>query len=59
MPREFSSVEACVEQVIASVGKDIVLGAPLGLGKPNQLINAFFRRAKDDPTLSPHDLRSL
>jgi acyl-CoA hydrolase len=29
-----------------------VLGAPLGLGKPNQLINAFFRRAQDDPTLS-------
>jgi len=51
MPREFTSVEACVEQVIASVGKDIVLGAPLGLGKPNQLINAFFRRAKDDPAL--------
>jgi acyl-CoA hydrolase len=50
-PREFTTVEACVEQVIARVGKNIVLGAPLGLGKPNQLINAFYRRAKNDPTL--------
>ena len=51
-PREFSTVEACVDAVIATLGKDIRLGAPLGLGKPNQLINAFFRRAKDDPSLS-------
>ncbi len=51
-PREFSTVEACVDAVMATLGKDIRLGAPLGLGKPNQLINAFFRRAKDDPSLS-------
>jgi acyl-CoA hydrolase len=51
-PREFESVEACVDAVIAAVGKRIVLGAPLGLGKPNQLINAFYRRAAGDPSLS-------
>jgi len=51
MAREFSTVEACVEYAIAAVGKEIVLGAPLGLGKPNQLVNAFFRRAKEDPSV--------
>ncbi len=51
-PRDFSTVEACVEHAIAAVGKEIVLGAPLGLGKPNQLVNAFFRRAREDPSIT-------
>ena len=50
-PREILTVEACVDEVIATLGTEIVLGAPLGLGKPNQLINAFFRRAKNDPSV--------
>ncbi len=51
-PREIPTVEACVDEVIATLGGQIVLAAPLGLGKPNQLINAFFRRAKDDPSVT-------
>lgn len=50
-PRDLSTVEECVEHAIARVGKDIVLGLPLGLGKPNQLVNAFFRRAREDPSI--------
>ena len=50
-PREFSTVEECVEHALAEVGNEIVLGAPLGLGKPNQLVNAFFRRASEDPSI--------
>lgn len=50
-PREFTTVEECVDHAIAVVGPRIVLGAPLGLGKPNQLINAFFRRARSDSTI--------
>lgn len=49
MPREFPTVEQCVEHALAEVGTQIVMGAPLGLGKPNQLVNAFFRRAAEDP----------
>jgi len=49
MPIEFATVEECVEHTIATVGPDLVLGAPLGLGKPNQLLNAFFARAAADP----------
>ena len=51
MQREFSTVEACVEHAVATVGREIVLGLPLGLGKPNQLVNAFFRRACEDPSM--------
>ena len=46
--RRYSEVEACVEDTLARVGREIVLGIPLGLGKPNQLVNAFYRRAAED-----------
>jgi len=46
---EYRSVDACVDATLARVGKRIVMGAPIGIGKPNQLINAFYRRALADP----------
>lgn len=51
-PIPYASVEACADAAIAHVGKRIVLAIPLGIGKPNQLVNAFFRRAQQDSTLS-------
>jgi acyl-CoA hydrolase len=36
---------------VAKVGREIVLGIPLGIGKPNQIVNAFFRRAEADRNL--------
>ncbi|NBD94951.1 MAG: acetyl-CoA hydrolase [Gammaproteobacteria bacterium] len=41
-------LEQVVEETLASVGSNVVLGLPLGLGKPNRLVNAFFRRACED-----------
>ena len=41
----------CVDEIIRRVGKDIRLGMPLGLGKPVELTNALYARAKRDPTL--------
>ena len=41
--------EVCVEQILSKVGKRIVLGLPLGLGKANTLLNALYRRAEQDP----------
>ncbi|HEX2676867.1 MAG TPA: hypothetical protein VHM19_09510, partial [Polyangiales bacterium] len=41
--------EACVDAVLSRVGKRILLGTPLGIGKPNHLLNAFYRRAQQDP----------
>ena len=50
-PEYYQDVEQCVDDVIQKVGKTIILGIPLALGKPNQLVNAFYRRIKSDPSL--------
>jgi acyl-CoA hydrolase len=53
------TVEECVDQAIARVGKNLVLAAPLGLGKPVQLVNAFYNRAVADPEISLHIFTAL
>jgi acyl-CoA hydrolase len=50
-PYYCESIEGCVEEAITRVGKRIVLGIPLGIGKPNPVVNAFYQRAKADPEL--------
>ncbi len=50
-PVYYQDVEECVDAVIQKVGKKIVLGLPLGLGKPNEFANAIYRRAKHDPSI--------
>ena len=50
-PLILDDLNACVDLTIERVGPNLVLGAPLGLGKPVQLLNAFYARAKSDPTL--------
>ncbi len=39
-------LETVVEQTIERVGRQIILGAPLGLGKANPIINAFYQYAR-------------
>jgi len=43
--------DAFVEEVLDRLGRRLVIGLPLGLGKPNRVVNAFYRRAKADPTI--------
>ncbi|MFN0006314.1 MAG: acetyl-CoA hydrolase/transferase C-terminal domain-containing protein [Planctomycetota bacterium] len=52
-------VRACVDAVIAEVGREIVLGTPLGLGKPVLTLNEFWRRAVADPRLDLTILTAL
>jgi acyl-CoA hydrolase len=47
----FADVESCVEATIQRIGRQIRLGIPLGLGKPNHIVNEFYRRASADPRL--------
>jgi acyl-CoA hydrolase len=43
------SIGDCVERIVAHAQGDLRLGAPLGLGKPNALINALYAHAENDP----------
>jgi acyl-CoA hydrolase len=59
MSEILTSVEQCVDKTILAVGKKLILAAPLGLGKPVQLMNAFYQRAVVDPSLSLHIVTAL
>jgi len=52
MPRTFDDVAECVEDTLSRVGPRIVLALPLGIGKPNPLVNEFYRRARRDPAIA-------
>lgn len=41
---------AAVERVLARIDGPLVVGAPLGLGKPHRLLNALYRRVARDPS---------
>ena len=51
MTQTFASADAVAEAIIADVGKTIVLGLPLGLGKANHIANALFARAVADRSI--------
>ncbi len=56
---DFSDIEACVDYAIEVLGNELNIATPLGLGKPNQLLNAFYRRAVADPTIQLQILTAL
>ena len=58
-PLRIDDVGECVEATLRRLGKRIVLAAPLAIGKPNLLLNEFYRRAARDPTLSLTILTAL
>jgi acyl-CoA hydrolase len=49
-PLFIDSMEACVDHILKTITGPIVLGIPLGVGKPNPLVNALYRRIKADPS---------
>ena len=51
MPEILDDVGNCVEAVLRRVGPRVVLALPLGIGKPNPLVNEFYRRALRDPQI--------
>ena len=48
-----------VDEVIARVGNTINLATPLALGKANHVINAFYKRAKEDHSIKLNILTAL
>lgn len=52
LPRIFTDSDSIADAIIAQVGRNIVLGLPLGLGKANHVANALFNRALKDPSIN-------
>jgi acyl-CoA hydrolase len=50
-PLRFTAPDACVEGTLSRVGKNVVLGLPVAIGKPNTLVNAFVARALADSSI--------
>ena len=46
-----SSTDALVDALLTRVGRRLRVATPLGLGKPNHLLNALYRRAKADRSI--------
>jgi len=58
-PLRTDDLNQVVDQIIAQVGPNIVLGLPLGLGKACTIANALYQRACDDPDISVTFLTAL
>ena len=48
-PLMMNSIDAAVDHVLDVTPGDIVLGIPLGVGKPNPFVNALYHRIKANP----------
>jgi acyl-CoA hydrolase len=48
-PLFIDRIDAAVDHVLDRISGDIVLGIPLGIGKPNPFVNALYRRIKANP----------
>src|SRR5262245_14400310 len=51
-PEQFTDPDRLANAIIARVGKTIVLGLPLGIGKANHVVNALYARAAADRSIN-------
>lgn len=51
-PALFSNADVAAARIVEAAGKRLVVGIPLGLGKPVHLVNALVKRASEDPSIS-------
>ena len=52
MSRVFDSAADLAAAIVQSVGKEVVLGLPIGIGKAVRVADALYARAKNDPSIS-------
>jgi hypothetical protein len=48
---EYTDVSACFDAILDRLGRDIVVGTPLGIGKPNHILNELVERVLADPDI--------
>lgn len=58
-PPVLDDLEAAIDLAIERVGSRLIVAAPLGLGKPVQLLNALYHRARRDSSISLHIYTAL
>ncbi|MFK8011926.1 MAG: acetyl-CoA hydrolase/transferase C-terminal domain-containing protein [Marinicellaceae bacterium] len=46
MTEFFKNIPDCIDYIINIAGKNLIVGTPLGIGKPNPMINEIWRKAK-------------
>ena len=51
MPTMFTDADAIADDIIRDVGRKLVVGLPLGLGKANHIVNALYARAVADRSI--------
>jgi acyl-CoA hydrolase len=49
-PQVLTRIDDAVDQVLARIDGPIVLGLPLGIGKPNPFVNRLYERMRADPS---------
>ena len=61
MSERFTSAERCAARLIEQLSGRVSIALPLGIGKPFQLANALYRKARENPEirLSIHSALSL
>lgn len=59
MARHFDRIDDCLDDLVTRIGPRLTLGIPLGIGKPNPLVNALYARAKAKPGLHLRILTAL
>jgi acyl-CoA hydrolase len=59
MTTSHNNHDLAAKKIVSSIGKKIVLGIPLGIGKPLGFVNALYRLAEQDSTLDLTILTAL
>ncbi|MDQ8036643.1 MAG: acetyl-CoA hydrolase/transferase C-terminal domain-containing protein [Pedobacter sp.] len=59
MARHFDRIDDCLDDLSTRIGPQLTLGIPLGVGKPNPLVNALYARARANPSLKLRILTAL
>lgn len=59
MSHLIETIDGAVDLILDSLPETIVMGMPLGIGKPNVLVNALYRRIKDNQNRRLHIFTAL